>query len=97
MSAESCQVAQERAMREALVDLLLGVLDVDPHTRWTPRQALQHPFITGGIFQVRWTLQRVFRVDPLVVQCSASCCSTPSSPAAFPGAHCDSSMCTLEG
>lgn len=46
------QVAQERSLREALVDFLLGVLDLDPQTRWTPRQALQHPFITGGIFQV---------------------------------------------
>jgi dual specificity protein kinase YAK1 len=45
-------VAQERSLREALVDFLLGVLDLDPQTRWTPRQALQHPFITGGIFQV---------------------------------------------
>ena len=34
------------------MDFLLGVLDLDPQTRWTPRQALQHPFITGGIFQV---------------------------------------------
>jgi hypothetical protein len=33
--------------REALLDLLLGVLDLDPKTRWTPRQAIKHPFITG--------------------------------------------------
>jgi serine/threonine protein kinase len=54
------QVAQERSLREALVDFLLGVLDLDPQSRWTPRQALQHPFITGGIFQVcdsSWRLQ----------------------------------------
>jgi len=51
-------VAQERSLREALVDFLLGVLDLDPSTRWTPRQALQHPFITGGIFQVLVFLSR---------------------------------------
>ena len=34
------------------MDFLLGVLDLSPETRWTPRQALQHPFITGGIFDV---------------------------------------------
>ncbi len=43
----------ERSLRDALVDFLLGVLDLNPDTRWTPRQALQHPFITGGIFHVR--------------------------------------------
>lgn len=42
----------EKSLREALVDFLLGVLDLSPETRWTPRQALQHPFITGGIFDV---------------------------------------------
>lgn len=39
--------ARERAQREAFVDFLLGVLDLNPATRWTPRQAMQHPFITG--------------------------------------------------
>ena len=28
----------ERQDREAFVDFLLGVLDMDPATRWTPRQ-----------------------------------------------------------
>ena len=36
--------------REAFLDLLLGVLDLDPTSRWTPRQAMQHPFVTGSPF-----------------------------------------------
>jgi serine/threonine protein kinase len=63
------QVAQERSLREALVDFLLGVLDLDPQSRWTPRQALQHPFITGGIFQVRQRPQ----LAALVISMDASC------------------------
>lgn len=47
------QIEGEKSLREALVDFLLGVLDLNPDTRWTPRQALHHPFITGGIFHVR--------------------------------------------
>ena len=31
-------VARERAGREALLDLLLGVLDMDPTTRWGQEQ-----------------------------------------------------------
>mmetsp|Transcript_18996 Transcript_18996/g.57387 ORF Transcript_18996/g.57387 Transcript_18996/m.57387 type:complete len:1080 (-) Transcript_18996:272-3511(-) len=44
------EIEGEKSLREALVDFLLGVLDLNPDTRWTPRQALHHPFITGGIF-----------------------------------------------
>jgi len=42
--------AAERKQREALLDLLLGVLDLDPRSRWTPRQAMHHPFIKGEPF-----------------------------------------------
>lgn len=28
----------ERVAREVFIDFLLGVLDLDPRTRWTPRQ-----------------------------------------------------------
>ncbi|CAK0783935.1 hypothetical protein CVIRNUC_007138 [Coccomyxa viridis] len=44
------QLAEEKNSREAFLDFLLGVLDLDPSTRWTPRQALQHPFITQQRF-----------------------------------------------
>lgn len=43
-------VGRERRLRECFTDFLLGVLDVNPSTRWTPRQAAQHPFITGERF-----------------------------------------------
>lgn len=48
LSDEAMQL--ERQHREAFTDFLLGLLDVNPATRWTPRQALQHPFITGTRF-----------------------------------------------
>jgi hypothetical protein len=35
------ELKMENNMREAFVDFLLGVLDLDPQTRWTPRQALR--------------------------------------------------------
>lgn len=38
---------QEVAFRECFVDLLLGMLRVDPSERWTPAEALEHPFIRG--------------------------------------------------
>lgn len=41
---------REKGNREAFTDFLLGVMDVDPLTRWTPRQAQMHPFITGDRF-----------------------------------------------
>ena len=41
-------MGRERLRRSAFTDFLLGVLDLDPTSRWTPRQAAQHPFITGG-------------------------------------------------
>mmetsp|Transcript_37239 Transcript_37239/g.105059 ORF Transcript_37239/g.105059 Transcript_37239/m.105059 type:complete len:1166 (-) Transcript_37239:1237-4734(-) len=43
-------VARERQDREAFLDLLLGVLELDPLLRWSPHQAMQHPFITGDTF-----------------------------------------------
>lgn len=43
-------VERERGRREAFLNFLGGLLELDPHLRWTPRQALQHPFITGEDF-----------------------------------------------
>eukprot|EP00177_Eucheuma_denticulatum_P004679 GFKZ01008503.1.p1 GENE.GFKZ01008503.1~~GFKZ01008503.1.p1 ORF type:complete len:813 (+),score=65.76 GFKZ01008503.1:405-2843(+) len=40
---------QETANRECFVDLLLGMLRIDPKERWTPAEALQHPFIHGQV------------------------------------------------
>ncbi|DBB16346.1 TPA: hypothetical protein ACH3X3_014644 [Trebouxia sp. C0006] len=41
---------QERQQRESFLDFLLGILDLDPTCRWSPKQALQHPFITQALF-----------------------------------------------
>lgn len=38
---------KELEMRECLIDLLHGMLKVDPKERWTPAEALQHPFVKG--------------------------------------------------
>ncbi|KAI8326003.1 kinase-like protein, partial [Martensiomyces pterosporus] len=41
---------REHQSRIALVDFLRGLLQLDPNKRWSPRQAVQHPFITGQPF-----------------------------------------------
>lgn len=38
---------EEIALRESLIDLLNGMLRVDPRDRWAPGEALQHPFVQG--------------------------------------------------
>lgn len=38
---------EEIEARECFIDLLNGMLRVDPKDRWTPQEALQHPFIQG--------------------------------------------------
>ncbi|KAF8670254.1 hypothetical protein HU200_050787 [Digitaria exilis] len=40
----------EKTDRLALVDFLKGLLEFDPNKRWSPLQALYHPFITGEPF-----------------------------------------------
>ncbi|GMH40135.1 hypothetical protein BSKO_08039 [Bryopsis sp. KO-2023] len=42
---------KEKELRLSFTDFLLGVLDVDPHSRWTPHQAALHPFVTGDTFR----------------------------------------------
>jgi dual specificity protein kinase YAK1 len=45
LSPEQQQV--ECIHRKSFTNFLEGLLDLNPGTRWSPRQALQHPFITG--------------------------------------------------
>lgn len=74
------EVARERAQREAFLDLLLGVLELEPSARWSPRQALQHPFFTGQDFL------GPFQPEPDPLHSSGS--STPGSgtmPLQIPG------------
>lgn len=40
-------IEKEKINRECLLDFLLGVLRFDPETRWTPKQAAAHPFVSG--------------------------------------------------
>ena len=52
--AQGCTEADaqlERQDREAFVDFLLGVLDMDPATRWTPRQVLPKSCAARGRVQ----------------------------------------------
>ena len=49
-SLSDSEYARERRFRESFTDFLLGLLELDPAVRWTPRQALRHPFITGEPF-----------------------------------------------
>ncbi|CAN6236156.1 unnamed protein product [Urochloa humidicola] len=43
-------IETEKSERLALVDFLKGLLEFDPNKRWSPVQALFHPFITGEAF-----------------------------------------------
>ncbi|KAJ1944484.1 dual specificity protein kinase yak1, partial [Linderina pennispora] len=38
---------REYQSRVALIDFLRGLLQLDPDRRWTPAEAIKHPFITG--------------------------------------------------
>lgn len=40
----------EMEARLCILDFLYGVLELNPLKRWTPQQALQHPFITQKPF-----------------------------------------------
>eukprot|EP00271_Cylindrocystis_brebissonii_P010019 TRINITY_DN259_c0_g1_i1.p1 TRINITY_DN259_c0_g1~~TRINITY_DN259_c0_g1_i1.p1 ORF type:complete len:1341 (-),score=300.84 TRINITY_DN259_c0_g1_i1:710-4732(-) len=44
----------ERAHRTSFIHFLRGVLQLDPDKRWTPVQALAHPFLTEEPFSVDW-------------------------------------------
>lgn len=37
----------EFTLRESFIDLLNGMLKVDPRERWTPTEAKEHPFLSG--------------------------------------------------
>lgn len=41
---------REMQARLCILDFLYGVLELNPLKRWTPQQALQHPFITQKPF-----------------------------------------------
>ncbi|ETV81606.1 CMGC/DYRK/YAK protein kinase, variant [Aphanomyces astaci] len=45
--ASADEVTKERHSRAAFCDFLRGLLQLDPQNRWTPQQALDHPFLSG--------------------------------------------------
>ncbi|RCH99151.1 dual specificity protein kinase yak1 [Rhizopus azygosporus] len=49
-SREEEEQKKEYEARLCLLDFLYGVLELNPLKRWTPQQALQHPFITQQPF-----------------------------------------------
>ncbi|KAJ3680717.1 hypothetical protein LUZ60_016995 [Juncus effusus] len=44
------EILKESSARRALIDFLRGLLEFDPSKRWSPMQALYHPFVTGEPF-----------------------------------------------
>ena len=52
---DDAATAKERADRASLLDLLRGLLRADPSERWTPDQAIAHPFVTDAPFTAPFT------------------------------------------
>jgi len=53
-TAEEAEAEAER--RRAMLSFISGLLQYDPAQRWTPRQAIQHPFITGSKYTGRFAV-----------------------------------------
>ncbi|KAJ6233311.1 homeodomain interacting protein kinase [Anaeramoeba flamelloides] len=47
---QKLEIQKEIRDRTTLLHFLIGVLQIDPDRRWTPKEAMQHPFITGEDF-----------------------------------------------
>ncbi|EJU04052.1 kinase-like protein [Dacryopinax primogenitus] len=47
---KAVDMEKEANLRLALIDFVQGLLNLDPVQRWSPQQALGHPFITGEKF-----------------------------------------------
>ena len=62
-SGRSADTEKEMANRAAFTDFVAGLLNLDPHARWTPQQAKQHPFITGEPFTGPWQPPSASRED----------------------------------
>ncbi|XP_058085414.1 dual specificity protein kinase YAK1 homolog isoform X3 [Magnolia sinica] len=44
------EISKEKLTRLALLDFLRGLVELDPVKRWSPLQAVRHPFVTGEPF-----------------------------------------------
>lgn len=54
ISGNPAMVEREMKNRECLLHFLKGVLNLNPLERWTPQQAILHPFITEEPFTGEW-------------------------------------------
>ncbi|KAJ5066425.1 homeodomain interacting protein kinase isoform a [Anaeramoeba ignava] len=52
------ELLDERQSRITLIHFLFGLLQYDPEKRWTPKEAMQHPFITNQKFTGDFTPKR---------------------------------------
>ncbi|KAJ1914193.1 dual specificity protein kinase yak1 [Mycoemilia scoparia] len=48
----------------SLIDFLSGILALDPKQRWSPEDALNHPFITGEQFVAPYQPHLIYQIDP---------------------------------
>ncbi|GAO47506.1 kinase-like protein [Saitoella complicata NRRL Y-17804] len=53
--ASQAEIDKEMQNRLSFVDFVSGLLNINPHERWSPQQAKMHPFITGARFTGRFT------------------------------------------
>ncbi|KAJ3066204.1 dual specificity protein kinase yak1, partial [Quaeritorhiza haematococci] len=87
------EVEKEMQNRQAFIDFLQGLLNLNPFERWSPQQAKMHPFITGAKFTGPFTPPiRIMRplsgsnsVSGLSATGGSSTTSSSSSNASSPG------------
>ncbi|KAK9492364.1 kinase-like domain-containing protein [Lipomyces doorenjongii] len=60
------EVEREQVSRMAFIDFVQGLLNFDPHKRWTPQQAKEHPFITIERFSGPFTPPPIHEIRPQV-------------------------------
>lgn len=53
-TGDSAQLQLEMVNRDCLCHFLFGVLNLSPLERWTPQEALLHPFLTGQPWLGHW-------------------------------------------
>ncbi|ODN81620.1 hypothetical protein L202_02026 [Cryptococcus amylolentus CBS 6039] len=76
-------VNKEIATRKSFVDFAEGLLNMDPIKRWSPQQAMKHPFITGEKWTGPWqpdatTTAKKPAPSPEIPQPPSSSSSTPN-------------------
>ncbi|KAI8917441.1 kinase-like domain-containing protein [Entophlyctis helioformis] len=93
----SKEIEKEMNNRRAFIDFLHGLLNLNPHERWSPQQAKMHPFVTGEKFVGKQGYNDCNNVDGRGARdpCDPSACcndqlvqsSDRAAPAATPGGN----------